>query len=384
LQRYWTLPIDEPTHFRRRDDYVDRFQELLGEAVNDRLRTGRVSILMSGGIDSPTLAAAARDLLRERSGEAGVHAFTFVYDGHDEERAYAGLVADHLGIPIHFRDGMSDLIDPDWERTSFRTSEPIPYPTNLRSDCAYHHRIGSHSRVVFFGEGPDNALQYEWQPHLSHLIRTGQVGHLATAICSHVAFHRRIPLLPTIPRMLRARRSPAPERRFPDWLNQDFEARLRLGGHLSGQSVRMKSPHPLRPAAYHSLVHPRWQDMFLTFDASRVNGCLEVRHPFVDVRLLRYMLSVPAVPWCREKHLIRRAMRGTLPESVLRRPKAPLACDPWNQRVRELGLPRFAPMPELGAYVNVERMAQTTANDSAFWIALRVCSLNYWLQNQGR
>jgi asparagine synthase (glutamine-hydrolysing) len=384
LRRYWTLPIDEPTHFRRWDEYVDRFNELLGEAVSDRLRTDRVSILMSGGIDSPTLAARARDLLRERSGESAVHAFTFVYDGYDEERAYAGLVADHLRIPIYFRDGMSDLIDPEWERTSFRTPEPIPYPTNLTSDRAYQDRIASHSRVVFFGEGPDNALQYEWQPHLSHLIRTGQVRNFASAFCSYVAFHGRIPLLPTIPRMLRARRSPAPVKPFPDWFNQDFGARLRRGAHLSGQSVRTKSPHPIRPAAYYSLVHPRWQDMFLTFDASRMNGCLEVRHPFVDVRLLRYMLSVPAVPWCREKYLIRRAMRGALPESVLRRPKAPLAYDPWNQRVRELGLPRFVPMPELGAYVDVARMAQTTANDSAFWIALRVCSLNYWLQNQGR
>jgi asparagine synthase (glutamine-hydrolysing) len=104
----------------------------------------------------------------------------------------------------------------------------------------------------------------------------------------------------------------------------------------------------------------------------------------VDVRLLRYMLSVPAVPWCRAKYLIRRAMRGALPELVLRRPKAPLVRDPWDLRIRQLGLPPFDAAPELGSYVDAERASQTPANDAAFWIALRVCSLNYWLQNQGR
>jgi asparagine synthase (glutamine-hydrolysing) len=384
LRRFWTLPIDEPIYYRRWDDYVDRFRELLREAVNDRLRTDRVSILMSGGIDSPTLAATARGLLRERSGDAAVHAFTFVYDGYDEERRYAGLVADHLRIPIHVRDGMNDLVDPDWARTSFRTPEPIPYPTNLASDLAYHDRIASHSRVLFFGEGPDNALQYEWQPYLSQLVRTGRFGSLAYASCSHLALHRRIPLLPTIPRMLFARGYSAPEVRIPDWFNHDFGERVQLAAHLSGEGVRTKSPHPIRPAAYYSLVHPRWQDLFQSFDAAHLTGSLEVRHPYVDVRLLRYMLSVPAVPWCRAKYLIRRAMRGALPELVLRRPKAPLVHDPWALRIRQLGLPPFDAAPELGSYVDAERASQTPANDAAFWIALRVCSLNYWLQNQGR
>ncbi|HXU76882.1 MAG TPA: asparagine synthetase B, partial [Methylomirabilota bacterium] len=50
LRRYWTLPIDEPVFYRRQQDYVARFQELLRAAVSDRLRTGRVGIFMSGGL----------------------------------------------------------------------------------------------------------------------------------------------------------------------------------------------------------------------------------------------------------------------------------------------------------------------------------------------
>ena len=66
-RRYWTLPIDEPLFLKSADEYSDRFTELLRTAVRDRLRTDRVGVLMSGGIDSPTLAATALGVLREGS-----------------------------------------------------------------------------------------------------------------------------------------------------------------------------------------------------------------------------------------------------------------------------------------------------------------------------
>jgi hypothetical protein len=56
-RRYWTLPVEEPIHFKRADEYSDRFSELLRAALRDRLRTRRVGVFMSGGIDSTTLAA---------------------------------------------------------------------------------------------------------------------------------------------------------------------------------------------------------------------------------------------------------------------------------------------------------------------------------------
>ena len=54
----------------------------------------------------------------------------------------------------------------------------------------------------------------------------------------------------------------------------------------------------------------------------------------MDLRLLRFMLRLPTLPWCADKELLRVAMRGDLPEKILRRPKSPLAEDPL------LSLPR--------------------------------------------
>jgi asparagine synthase (glutamine-hydrolysing) len=383
-RRYWSLPIDEPIFYRRADDYVAHFRELLYEAVSDRLRIDRVGVFMSGGIDSPSLAATARDQLRRRTGDGGVYAFTKAYDGYDEERHYAGLVASHLGLGIDVRDGIRDLIDADWMRTSVRTPQPVPYPTNLSSDLVYHNRVASYSRVVLYGEGPDNALKYEWRPYVSYLLRSRRFARLASDLCSHCFRHRRIPLLSSIPRIVRERLRSAPGASLPDWFNYDVEDRVRLGEHLGGQHVERKSAHAIRPSAYHSLVHPRWQDFFRSCDGAYTTGSLEVRHPYMDVRLLRFLLAVPPVPWCRRKYLMRRAMRGMLPEAVLARPKSPLVRDPWDLRVRESGLPPLQPVPALTTYVDAARASTTPATDPSFWIAFRVCSLNYWLQNQGR
>src|SRR5690349_7191750 len=104
LRRFWTVPVDEPVHYARAADYTDRFTELLRRAVRDRTRTRRAAVFMSGGIDSTTLAATALAVLRERPEDFFLQALTCVYDRliPDAERRYAGLVAEHLRIPITY------------------------------------------------------------------------------------------------------------------------------------------------------------------------------------------------------------------------------------------------------------------------------------------
>src|ERR1051326_5217212 len=150
MSRYWTLPIDEPIYFKHAEDYTDRFKELLTEAVNDRLRTKKIVISMSGGLDSPTLAATACKILRRRSSDSEVYAFTTVVDGIDgNERYYAGLVAKRLEIPIRFNDSSAPF-DPNWDRTAVHTPEPVPHPINFARYSDTCKAMTGHSRVVFY------------------------------------------------------------------------------------------------------------------------------------------------------------------------------------------------------------------------------------------
>jgi asparagine synthase (glutamine-hydrolysing) len=383
LHRYWTLPIDEPIFYRRWDEYVERFNELLRLAVADRLRTDRIGVFMSGGLDSPTLATTARDLLRDRPGQSGVRAFTTTYEGYDQERHYAELVARGLEIPIDFQSWDPDTVDPEWNRTAFHTPEPVPYPVSLAADWAYHRKVASYGRVVFNGEGPDNALRYEWRPYLTYLARRRHLGVLLKDLWSHVVLHRRIPVPASIFAILtRYRPNEAAGTPFPDWFNPDFERRLQLRRRWKESQVEPPPLHLVRPQGYRSLDLPLWQGLFDGFDVAYTRSLLEVRHPFVDLRLLRYLLAVPAIPWCRGKYLLRRAMRGRLPKSVLRRPKSPLVRDPWTDRVLECGLPPLIADPRLETYVDTTRVPGIVAgNESRFWLDLRPRALNYWLRN---
>jgi len=385
IQRYWTLPIDEPIHYRRHEDYVDCFKELLRTAVSDRLRTNRVGVLMSGGLDSTTLAASAHGLLSKRSGDSGVCAFTTACQGYDNEGEYAGLVAKRLDIPIRFQGWSPDRVDPNWYDGTFHTPEPVPYPASLAADMAGFGEMASYGRVALYGEGPDNALHYEWRSYIRYLVRHKRVSRLLYDLGSHVVLHRRVPLVSSVPGLIRQwleKHDSHAAPPFPDWFNPHFEHSLQLKTRWEQGWRDPHFAHPIRPHGYASFDLPSWQAIFESFDAAQTRAQLEVRHPFMDLRILRFLLAIPTLPWCRSKYLLRRAMRGVLPEPVLRRPKAPVVRDPWSERVIECGLPLLEPTCSLDRYVDTERLLRTPNRAPAtFWIDFRTRSLNYWLRN---
>ncbi len=384
LRSYWTLPIDEPVYFRDDDDYVDRFSELLEQAVDDRLRTKKVGVFMSGGLDSPALAATASRILWWRSSDSEVRAFTTVIDGFDgDERYYAGLVAEHLGIPINFRDLTGRMFDPNWEVNAFHTPEPVASPVNFPSDWEQYRAMAQHSRVWFYGEGPDNALRHEWRLHFSDLVRRRKFARLVKSGWESVIRSRRVPFVSRLSRQLRTlwnRQSEWPS--FPEWLNPDFSRRLGLRQRWAEYERVSSSPHPYRSEAYRYVEGVPWHDLFSRFDPEVTGVAAEARHPFLDLRLLRYMLAVPVIPWCREKYLVRRAMQRLLPAKVLRRPKSPLRGDSQWEDARRLGMKKLEPLPGLEPYVNVKGVPDRAGQDMInFWVDFRPRALNYWLRN---
>jgi len=380
LRRYWTLPIEEAVYYRSDAEYVGQFKELLQEAVSDRLRTDRVGVFMSGGLDSPALSAAALDLLRNRTAPNPVRAFTFVYDSliSDTERHYAELSAQRLGIPIHFY-----VLD---ERTEWEPScsAGTPEPGSSLGDRSVELRccseIAAHSRIAFYGEGPDNALICEWRRHLACLLRRRQWGRLLADAGKH------LPLLLTVPQRLWARwkwkQQYEPD--FPAWMAPELVDRLKLRERWHDLNMTPDSHHPVRPRAYTSLLSPLWQSLFEACEPSYTGAALEVRHPYVDIRMLRFLLRVPALPWCRHKRLLRSALRGVVPEAVRLRPKTPLSVNPDYNRIRRHGLPTALPGHLLGTYGDAATVSCShSENVAAVEVALRFVALSYWLRNLG-
>ncbi|GAC1456887.1 MAG: hypothetical protein PVSMB1_06610 [Gemmatimonadaceae bacterium] len=383
LLRYWTMPIEEPLSDVRDRDYIDQFKELAREAVSDRLHTERVSVFMSGGVDSPALAAVASRLLLPEARPSTVQAFTFVYGSprEDPEGYYAGLVAQHLAIPIRYQ--VTDERADGGLTFAAGTPEPIAPVTNGAAAWRCYREMAACSRVAFYGEGPDNALLYDWQPYVSYLVRERQWVRLLADAGKHLVSHKRVPLLPTIPRMvLDAWKSRQYQRVFPEWMASELVNRLQLRERWRTHHAKSDAAHPIRPRAHASLRAPLWQTLFEHLEPSYTGVPLEVRHPFVDIRLLRFLLRVPVLPWCRNKYLLRQALRGTLPETVRVRPKTPVSRNRDYELVRRLGLPQVAPSAALSTYGDVRKLSQPRPSTvAAVQADLRLVALSFWLRD---
>src|SRR6185503_10976851 len=98
---------------------------------------------------------------------------------------------------------------------------------------------------------------------------------------------------------------------------------------------RTTATHPFRHSSYSSLTSPYWSMSLETNDAGMTQSPIDFRHPFLDTRVVRFLLSVPSIPWCVDKFLLRESMRGLLPDEIRRRRKAGLSADPTLVALRQ-------------------------------------------------
>lgn len=378
IRRYWTLQVGDPLHLRNARAYADRFLELVSSAIRDRLPAGKVGISMSGGIDSTTLAACAVAAAGE---PARVVAECAYYERlmPDDEATFAGLAARHLGIDLQAR-AVDDLIyDPGWRDRSDGGAEPAMAVIAHRPEQMMAAEQAARSPVWFFGEGPDNALVFERQSYLSWLVRRGDWGRLGEALFLYLKAKGRRGWRQTMRRYIGRDDSAPAEPDTSCWLDRGLADRLDQEARLARLTASNPKAHPWHPRAVASFASPVWTAMFDGFDRDESLAPMVWRHPYLDLRVLGFLLSVPPVPWAREKLLMREAMRGQLPDAVLSRPKTPLAGTPLAGAIAAHGLPPLSGAPPLAHYVDLRALPEQLPPGAALDRLIAVHALDHWL-----
>jgi asparagine synthase (glutamine-hydrolysing) len=349
-RRYWAPAVQDEIRFRDQQSYVDRFSELLTTATRDRLRTDRVSISMSGGLDSTSLAVIARDLL----GHDGVHAFSNVYDEliPDEERHYSTLAAAAIGIPIrHNEADKYGLFEGELDQAEPFLISPLG---------------GQFSDLMKL---------------MAENGRVALTGYDGDALMNEPSSGR-----PLWKKILRRKERPITTN-YPRWIEESFAKRINLMERVREWGAGPQVVEPMqqqRKATLRALQSKVWTPLLEGYDPGATRLPLEVRHPFLDVRLVEYILAIPTNPWCVNKHILRCAMKDRLPAAVLNRPKTPLAGDPALQLSRGASvrwLDSFDVSPQLTRFVNL-RLRRPLAEEEtpdALWANLRLFALNHWL-----
>jgi asparagine synthase (glutamine-hydrolysing) len=387
VDRYWTLPVDGQIRYRRPVEYSEHLKELLRRAVGDRLRTKRVGVFMTGGMDSSSVAAVARKLVPAGLEPLELRAFTVVYDRliPDRERTYAGLVAQALDIPIHFQCADGDNLYEGWDRPELQTPEPSmgTFPIALFNITRL---VAAHSRIVLTGQGADPAMLGS-STYTLELLKAGAWGRLAVDLWAALS-RGYLPKVGLRARLRRWHSRLDPPSPLPAWVNRDLAARLDLATRWSQSHAELSVPHLHRPEACQCLAMSHWPFSFESVDPGVTRLPLERRHPFFDLRVLTYLLAIPPLPWCDNKEVLRAAMVGLLPESVRLRPKAPLAGDPIRELLRSnksSWIDQFEPVEELNYYVDRRKIPPLLGETDRAAIStnLRPLSLNYWLLGRG-
>ncbi len=387
-RRYWTLPAVEVVD-RGAADTRETFRELLDRAVADRLRTSRVGFYLSGGLDSSLVAAWARRIMSERHVHFDMTAFSWVYDSliPDDERHYAGLVADSLGIPIRFLPADDFGVYADLPDGAWAPPEPVDDP-RWAGQVAAATVPASVTPILLTGWDGDAALRADIRLHWLDRLRRGQACRLASDLLLYaLKEHRPPPIgLRTLLRTVRLRPGSEPE--LPPWLEPAFANRRGLSDRLRRHS-RTDIHQTPRAVAHATYASPIWARLFDGHDPNWTGAPLECWHPLLDTRLVTFLLSLPAVPWCAGKRIFREAVGASLPAAIRRRPKTPLPADPVAAKLRQMT--NWAGdesdfEPEITAFVTrslVPNLA-ACANVSAAWRQLRPHGLNYWLRRRRR
>jgi asparagine synthase (glutamine-hydrolysing) len=326
--RHW-YPPTELVRLPRTADYHEEFRRLFRVAVARRLRSDRpVLVQVSGGIDSSSIACMIDLIQREGALPCPtVRGVSALYPGLAcDESPYIDAVAAQVGFPIEGWDAaVAEPID---------LTNPSPVMPGGRvgsaggslGDVEIAHR--SHSRVIMRGLGGDQ-LGFSAGIVLD-LLRSGQWSF---------ALGRFLDFPEVTLRLLGLRALTVAKQLLPPGVRGAIaQARVRLPRWLTTmahlRARRIWWPRAPGVSFVATVQKRRWDLLWsqqiaraLTTDdlVGRVNG-VEFRYPFLDIDLVRFVLSIPAEHWPRlapSARLQREAMRHVLPPTVAGRTHKP-------------------------------------------------------------
>jgi asparagine synthetase B (glutamine-hydrolysing) len=307
------------------DEVEPRFVELFDRVVGRNL-TGNDVVSLSGGIDSPAVAAFAAPRYRNLTGRP-LAALSSVFPDLPEvdERPYIETVTQRLGMTLHTNTLKARGLD-DVEHWCKLFDAPIP-TINAPQILEYNNearRLGFTN--ILSGELAEPVV--DLRAYLtSHLLLHGRWTALARLLKTqrHQGMGMR-DLAAQVAGVLvpdrfatwysSARGRNLPET-IPHWLDRNKANKLRYRRDTSVSKRQRWLNLQTRPL----------QGCPITMEAAQLCGDLagvSIARPFVDIDLWEFFLSLPAEikhPDLKTKTLLKRLLRGRVPDEILDRRK---------------------------------------------------------------
>lgn len=384
VRRFWSIPTDGRIRYQCPQEYIQNFLEILRAAVADRLRTDHMGIFLSGGLDSGVVAETAAELAKTADGATELRSYTRGFRSliPDDEGAYARLTADFLKIPNFFRPLDNLLLFEQWDDPQILPPEPAETPF-FGSPIDNYSEFGPAFRVFLTGDGGDNLTRFQMLPYAMDLLRRRERKHFLREIMIFL-WLRPFPWRGIAHRLYGL----APGGGMADvfsWMSQDFRKCVDSQTRGRSEPSRGSPVYPILPSAYESLTAPYWGLFFEADDPGVSRIPLEFRYPFLDLRMVEYLLSIPTFPWLFDKSILRRSMEGKLPNEIRMRPKTPIQGDLLGcilARSPGFDAKSVEPTSQMNRYVEWTKVPELSVRtpSSKRRMVTRTFALNFWLQ----
>jgi asparagine synthase (glutamine-hydrolysing) len=330
--KYWDIDPNRSIRCKTDGEYAEHFLDLLKEAVRAQLRSHRpVGLLLSGGLDSSTIACTAEWLHREKwVPDHGFETFSLVYDRLPcDERSFVAEVVKKWDLKANYVTYEENLPWVDFERIQ-QFPDVAYYPTILGYGPIYQMAQQKGMKVILDGLGGDNVLAVGFD-HLTDLFFRGNLFKLFSQLKSDSRVFSTTPLYlflkyclkPLVPRAVKSNLKRFLGRDIPAWINRDYLRRAGVYERLQPSVRALTFPTRSQQQIYEELFNGWDSNIAQTISEGFLPRFgLENRHPFFDRRIIEFLIALPEEQrWRKEspKWILREAMDGILPELVRQR-----------------------------------------------------------------
>lgn len=414
---HWAADPTREIRFSTDEQYVEAFREHFIQAVRSRLRSAfPVGSALSGGLDSSSIVATARQLL---DGNQPLHVVSAAFPGlpepyreRNDETRFIDAVTNLSGIVSHrVRADECSVFEYLDRMFWYHDAPPFGFMYWMRW-AVYEAAHANGVRVFFSGDDGDTvvshgyerfndlALEGNWKTAMDELAALSRRLESAPGFLSMAYLNPRLVALARSRRWRRWREGSreiakhhdlstlkimsrsaldafVPQRlvdtsrrllgRVPVYsvMNRDFVKRIDLEERKRG--IQATHPDPIPTAREsHAFVLPSsmLQHIMEVTDSMASAFSIETRCPFLDRRLIEFSLAIPieqklAEGWTRL--ILRKSMEGILPSEVQwRLRKADLAYNfvsrLQNEDRRVLSEALFEEPEVLADYVDMDRL----------------------------
>lgn len=334
MVQYWSLNLDKEITYNSNEDYTNEFGKLFTKAVEARLRSAlNMGCMLSGGMDSSSIACKARDILSEKKRDS-IKTFSFIFNTlpESDEREYINEVLNPGKYDPYFVKG--DKLSPlgGIENIVSHLDQAL-YTFNIYLDCGIYSKAQENNvRVLLDGYDGDTTLSHG-ELILKEFFRNRKFRALNREI---MGLSKRIDsnywslflhgcLIPSIPlnvvdlyKLIREN-SNSPFR-YNKIIKKEFAEKINLKKRLEILHKYDASRYK-KSKEYHFALLSSGEFQFVLEVLDAVCGMynIEPRYPFFDKRLMEFCLALPVEQkmfhgW--DRIILRRAMENVLPPKV--------------------------------------------------------------------